>query len=110
MILILLLIGIASGLTLYFKIAVAVLLIVMTVPGFFRPLAIVWFGFSHFLGSVMSQLILTAVYAILVVPVALIRKMAGKDSLRLKEFKQNNVSVMVSRNHRFEPADFEKPY
>jgi hypothetical protein len=110
MILILLLIGINSGNLIYFKLSVGVLLVVMTVPGIFRPLAVIWFGISHLLGTVMSQILLSLVFILFVVPVAFLRKLAGKDSLRLKEFKKGNGSVLVVRNHRFQPGDFEKPY
>jgi len=110
MTLILLILGLSSGLVLYFKIAIGALVLVMTFPGVFRPLGVVWFGFSHILGTVMSQVILTLVYVIFVVPMSLLLKIFGKDSLRLKEFKKSSDSILIVRNHRFQPGDFEKPY
>jgi len=59
MMLILLLIGIFSGNVLFYKLAIPVLLVVMITPGWFYPIAILWFGFSHLLGAFMSQIILS---------------------------------------------------
>jgi len=108
--LILLLIGIFSGNILFYKLVIPVLLVVMIVPGWFYPLAILWFGFSHLLGTFMSQVILSLVYFIVVLPVALFRRMSGIDTLRLKQFKRGTGTAMHIRNHLFTPSDIEKPY
>lgn len=108
--LILLLIGIFSGNILFYKLVIPVLLIVMIFPGWFYPLAILWFGFSHLLGTFMSQVILSLVYFIVVLPVALFRRMSGIDTLRLKQFKKGSGTAMHIRNHLFTHSDIEKPY
>lgn len=110
MMLILLLIGIFSGNVLFYKLAIPVLLVVMITPGWFYPIAILWFGFSHLLGAFMSQIILSLVYFIVVLPVALIRRFSGFDTLRLKHFKKGSGTVMHIRNHLFTSSDIEKPY
>jgi hypothetical protein len=110
MALILLIVGLFTNNLLIFKLVIPVLLLVMTLPGWFYPLAVVWFGLSHLIGTLMSWIILTIVYLIIVLPVALVRKMAGIDNLRLGEFKKETGSVMLIRNHVFKPSDMEKPY
>jgi len=110
MMLILLLVGLFSGNILFYKLVIPVLLVVMIVPGWFYPLAILWFGFSHLLGSFMSQVILSVIFFIIVMPVALFRKLIGVDTLRLKQFKKGSGTVMHIRNHVFVPSDIEKPY
>ncbi len=80
-VLILLLIAFFTKTTLYYKIAIPVLIVNMTYPKFFYPLAIVWLGFSELLGTIMSKIILTIVYVVLVVPVGLVRRLLGKDAL-----------------------------
>jgi hypothetical protein len=82
----------------------------MIAPLVFRPVAAGWFGLSHAIGFVMSRVLLSIVYLLVVTPVGLVRRMAGKDSLRLRGFRADNESVMVERNHRFAAADLEKPY
>ena len=67
--------------------AVVVLVVTMTVPLVFRPLSVVWFGFSHVLGTVMSKVLLAAVFYLIVTPVGVVRRLLGHDSLRLRAFK-----------------------
>jgi hypothetical protein len=90
--------------------AIAALVIAMTVPQVYRPLAVVWFGLSHLIGMFTSKIILSAVFFGVVMPVGLLRRLSGKDPLNLKAFKAGSTSVMKERNHRFVAADLEKPY
>ena len=87
-VLLLLLIGLFTHNNLYYKIAIPVLVINMTFPMFYYPFAIVWLGFSQLLGTIVSKIILTIIYFILVVSIAVIRRLLGKDSLQLTEFKK----------------------
>jgi hypothetical protein len=82
----------------------------MIAPQIYRPAAVVWFGLSHLLGSVVSRVVLGLVFFAVVTPVALIRRAMGKDSLRLKAFKAGRGSVMQVRDHTYTGKDIEKPY
>ena len=82
----------------------------MVAPQVFRPVAVVWLGLSHLIGALVSRVLLSMVYVFLVTPVGLLRRVAGKDSLRLRAFKASGESVMVPRNHRCAGSDLEKPY
>ena len=109
-VLILLLIGFFTGNVLYYKIAIPVLVANMIWPSFFYPLAIVWLGFSHLLGTIMSKILLSLVFLILVVPFGLVRKLMGKDSLKLNIFKKDSRSIMVKRSALFSSKDIEHPF
>jgi hypothetical protein len=109
-VLVLLLIGLITHNDLFYKLAIPVLIINMTFPVFYYPFAIIWLGFSQLLGSVVSKTILTIVYILMIVPVGIIRKLAGKDTLRLSEFKKSSNSVMKLRNYHFSSKDIEHPY
>jgi hypothetical protein len=82
----------------------------MIVPQVFRPVAVLWFGLAHLLGAVASRVLMFIVFALVVTPIGLIRRVLGKDSLRLRAFRAGNESVMVVRNHTFTASDLEKPY
>jgi len=77
---------------------------------FYYPLAIIWLGLSQLLGTFASKIILTIIYGILVVPVGVFRRLLGKDSLQVSEFKKGNHSVMQKRNYTFVSKDIENPY
>jgi hypothetical protein len=82
----------------------------MIVPQVFGPVAIVWFGLAHLLGAVTSRVLMLVVFALIVTPIGLVRRVLGKDSLRLRAFRAGPESVMVVRNHTFTAGDLEKPY
>jgi hypothetical protein len=85
--------------------AFLILLITILFPYFFYPLAVIWFGLSTILGKISSFIILSILFFLLVIPMGLIRKMSGKDILKLKKFKKSRDSVMTERNHLFDSDD-----
>ena len=91
-------------------VAIVALVIDMTVPRLYRPVAVLWLGLSHLLGPVVSKILLKLVFFGVVTPIGLARKLLGIDSLKLKDFKSGENSVMVIRNHTFTEHDIEKPY
>lgn len=91
-------------------IACGVLLLNMIWPGAFKPVAKLWLGLSHLLGTVMSKVILTIIFYGMVLPIGLLRRICGADSLQLKKWKQDNGSVFKTRNHRFTAEDINQPY
>jgi len=109
-VLILLLIGLFTQNNIYYKIAIPVLIMNMTFPMFYYPFAIIWLGLSQLLGTIVSKIILSIVYFVMVVPTGLFRRIIGKDSLQLSKFKKANTSVMQTREYNFSSEDIENPY
>jgi len=94
----------------YVTIAAGLLLLNMIVPAIYKPAAKVWFGLSHVLGTVMSKLLLTVVFLVVLTPMGLIRSMMGKDPMRVRQFGNGTDSVFRVRDHAFGPADIEQPF
>jgi hypothetical protein len=90
--------------------AMITLVVTMVYPQIYRPIAVVWLGGTHLLGTVVSKILLTIVFFGVVTPIGLVRRFMGIDSLHLKAFKSGDNSVMVIRNHTFIGQDIEKPY
>lgn len=90
--------------------AIALLVLNMTWPSAYTPVAYVWLGLSGLLGSVVSKVLLSIVFFVVVTPIAVLRRMMGKDSMRLKAFKQGQESVMVVRDHTYTAQDVEQPF
>lgn len=91
-------------------IAIVLLLAAMTYPRIFKPFAVCWFALSAALGAVTSKIILTVLYVVLVVPVGLLRRMLGKDSMQLNNWKIGEASVFRVREHKFTGKNLEHPY
>ena len=90
--------------------AVFFLVVNMIVPSVFKPFAWLWFGFSIVLGTVMSKILMTVVFVVIVTPIGLLRRLFGKDSLQLRAFKKSKDSVFISRNHKYTENDIVKPF
>ena len=82
----------------------------MIVPQVYRPLAVLWLGLSDLLGAIVSKVLLSIVFFGIVMPIGIVRRLLGKDSLKLRAFKAGSDSVMLERNHTFVAADLERPY
>ena len=87
-----------------------VLLLIMIWPAIFKPLARLWFGLSHLLGNIISKILLSIIFYIVVTPIGLFRKLLGADSMRVGKWKQSNESVFLERNHTYSTIDLKKPY
>jgi hypothetical protein len=90
--------------------AIALHVVNMTVPRIYGPIAVVWLGLSHLLGTVMSKILLSILFFGVVTPIGILRRIFGKDSLKLRAFKASEESVMLVRNHMFVGRDIEKPF
>jgi polyferredoxin len=110
MVLLSLILGFLTGAAWFFKLALVLLVLTMIAPGLYRPVAYVWLGLSHLLGTVVSRILLTLVFFVIVLPVGLARRLLKKDSLHLKEFRRGSGTVMKVRDHVYVPSDIEKPY
>jgi hypothetical protein len=107
-ILILLLVAWVTEATTYIGPVIIILILTMTWPKIFTMPARLWFSLSRLMGETVSKIILTLVFFLIVVPIGLIRKLLGKDSMGLKKWKKGDGTVFIQRHHTFSPADIEK--
>jgi H+/gluconate symporter-like permease len=91
-----------------FLIAAAIVaLMAVLVPPAGRAIHWVWMKFAEGLGFVMSKIMLTLIYIILVIPLGWITGKLGKSSIRLK---QGGKSYFTERNHTYNKEDLENPW
>src|SRR5207302_7866466 len=57
--------------------AMVALIVDMTVPRLYRPVAVLWLGLSHLLGTVVSKILLTLVFFAVVTPIGVARNLMG---------------------------------
>ena len=110
MVLICLLLGHFYKMPKLFPVSIILLLLTMAVPKVFRPLAGLWFGLSHVMGQVVSKILLTVAFFLIVTPIGMIRRWKGADSLQLKKWKQGSESVFVERQGVIQDKDLLNPY
>jgi len=91
-------------------VALILLAITLLLPRLFYPLAVIWFALAKILGEINIRVLLTLVFVIVVLPVGLIRKWRGKDTLQLRRFKKGSASVMDIRNHVYTKEDLRHTF
>ena len=109
-VLICLLINIFGKDSLFNILAILFLVINMVVPSVYKPVANIWLSFSKIIGTIMSKILLVIVFFLIVTPMGITRRLLGKDSLKLKSWKNDHDSVFVTRNNSFRSEDVEAPY
>jgi Saxitoxin biosynthesis operon protein SxtJ len=110
MVLISLLLGYWGKFPKFLPVAIALLILTMAWPKAFKPLAVLWFGLSHLLSQVVSRVVLTVVFFLVVTPIGIIRRWTGADTLQLKKWKQGKGSVFVVREGVIQGKDMANPY
>ena len=90
--------------------AIILMVIVLTFPILFRPIARIWFGASRIVGEIVSRIALTLVFFLIVTPVGILRKCMKNDSLMLKRWKRESDSVFERRFYQYHSNDLEKPF
>jgi hypothetical protein len=94
----------------FFGFALVFLLLTMICPSIFKVWAKLWFGLSDLLGKYVSGVVISIAFFCVVTPVGVIRRILGKDSLMLNQWKDSTGSVLIDRNHQFSKKDIERPY
>ncbi len=110
MVLICLLIGYFFHVQQFIVISILLLLINMIWPNIYKPAAKLWLGLSNLLGTVMSKILLSILYFVIVTPVGLLRRLLGKDSLQIKKWKKGRASVFRERSQKFKLEDIKNPF
>ncbi len=92
------------------ELSIGLVFLTLIAPVVFSPFSFLWLNLSHTLGRVMSFILLTVIFLIIVTPVGVIRRLLGKDRLRLAQFRKSTLSVFEERTHRFVKDDVLHPY
>lgn len=87
--------------------AVLFALITICRPSIFGPLNRAWFTLSLFLGKVVSPIVLSIIFFVLIAPVAIITRLFGRDALLLK--KRQVLTYWVDKES-IEPESFKNQF
>jgi hypothetical protein len=91
----------------YFLVAAAVIGVVsLAIPVAGDLIVKGWYKLAEIMGAINGRILLSAVFFIVLVPVALIAKLSKKNPLSLK--RESGKSVFIDRNHKYEPKDMEQ--
>ncbi len=79
-------------------------------PRVLKPIQKLWMGLALVIGAVMSRVILSLLFYLVLTPLGLVARLAGKHFLDLK-FKEAKTSYWIERPRQKKiPADYEKQF
>ncbi len=90
--------------------AAMLLLVTMTVPAVLSPVARAWYALSHALGAVMSRVLLSVVFVVVVVPIGWAVQRLGSDPMGRRSFRRREGSLFVERRRTYTASDLTNPY
>ena len=108
--LIFVLVALWTGRTAWARGAGAALVVTMVWPRLMRPVSVAWFALAKGLGFVVSNALLSVVFFIVLTPVGLVRRLAGRDPLMRRRFGRGDGSVFHERGDTYGKVDIERPY
>lgn len=76
----------------------------LALPPLAKYTHIVWMKLAEAIGYVMNKVLLSIVFIIVVIPLGLISRLTGKNSIRLKK---GGDTYFKTRNHTYTKADLE---
>lgn len=95
----------------YFILAGGCLIILgMALPVVLKPLQKVWMSFAVVMGFVMTRVILSILFYIIVTPVGIIARISGKDFLDLRIEKEKKSYWIFRKNNNYEKIETEKQF
>jgi hypothetical protein len=91
----------------YFLIAAAVIgVLSVAIPVAGDLIVKGWYKIAEILGAINGRILLSFVFFIILVPVALMARIGKKNPLSLK--RESKKSVFIDRNHKYEAKDLEQ--
>ncbi len=102
------LIGYAINVYVIIWIALGVGVVSFAIPPIGKKIVALWLLISKTIGSVMSRVLLTIVFFLVLLPVSLIYKISNKNPLNLKNDSAG--SLFKDRNHTYSAEDLNNPW
>lgn len=86
------------------------LLASLLVPSFFPPLLRPWLAISRIIGEMVTAIVLTAVFILLVTPIGLIRRVIVSDVSIFRSWRAGTKTAFIDRKHCYSSDDIVKTY
>lgn len=69
-----------------------------------------WWGLTERSGHLVSGILLSLIYFVIVTPMGLLRRLLGKGPPSLRPLPRGQAPALEHREHAFGPGDFDKPW
>jgi len=88
-------------------VALCILFISLITEKPFRFLALLWFSLGNILGTIVTKILLSVIFYVILTPISFLYHIKNRDPLCLRKSKK---SLFVTRNKVFSAEDLLHPY
>jgi Saxitoxin biosynthesis operon protein SxtJ len=88
----------------WYWVAVIFAIVALAVPPLAKYIHMGWMKLAQAIGFVMNKVLLTVVFIVIVIPLGILSRITGKNSIRLQK---DATSYFKTRNHTYTKADLE---
>lgn len=99
-----------SGDILFVKASVICIIVSLVAPAVLKPVAYAWYGLSEAMATIISRVMLCAIFFCIVTPIGAVRRVISKERLLCEQWKKGRESVFKDRNVRFTNSDLKNPF
>ena len=96
--------------TIWFIIGAVILAVGLAYPCLLKPFQKIWMGFALVMGTVMTALILSLLFYLIVTPIGVIMRLFGKDILNRRIDRQTDSYWIDRTSETWEKAKTEAQY
>lgn len=93
----------------FFGFGTLILVLAAFAPKLLAPLNKVWMGFGFLLGKVVSPIVLSLIFTVLFVPIALFMRLRGRDELKLRD-RTGASFWLIREKSKIEPSSFRNQF
>jgi len=94
----------------FLMVGILLFLVGIAIPIILKPIYLVWMYFGIVLGKIMTLMILSIMFYLIVTPIGLISKCLGKKFMELKTHKTNSTYWKYRPNVELKKEKYEKQY
>lgn len=94
----------------FLAIAVLFAIFALLFPGALKFVHEFWMSLAHAMGWLMTRVILSVLFYLVLTPIGLIMRICGKDLLNTKFAGDNDLSYWISRKQQAPDRDYEKQF
>jgi len=94
----------------FLTIGITLFLTAITIPVILKPVYWIWMIFATILGWIMTRVILSLLFFVILTPIGLIARLFGKQFIELKWNKTNSTYWNYRNKDEFEKEKYEKQF
>ena len=99
-----------SGNILFLQLSVLCILVSLVIPVVLKPFSFVWYQLSEAMGTIVSRIILFAIFFFIITPIGVGHRVISKKRLLTEQWKKSRGSVFKDRNVCFTFSDIKNPF